>query len=318
LTGWLLLRGGDVPVDISVYLLRGSEVLRIDATTGEAETLASIPGAASATLDPTNRRVSWITTAPESGAQPELSVQDLRDGRDYLVGPGSLGVWNADGTALAHVAGDYPDGFEIAIAHENQGFDPKVVLSGTSSVPVGWIDDRLILFDRYVGEAAFLPPRGEPETFATGIAGLWGVSPDGEWAIALDAAGTPIVIDVASGSRRALGLGGWTLLDGGWRPGTGEALAPLHRFTQVEGNPPMALMHNVPGEGRLVRIDPATASVTDVPVEGNAHGPVFWDRTGTVYAYVVSMPGPMRVCLMDGDCLEPVQVSQYEVPLGIV
>ena len=304
---WFLLAPSGLPSGLQVIYLDANTLTRYDVDSASSRSLAVIRSPLWADLSPGGRYLAYLPQEEED-TPGRLTIFDTTTGDETDVGAGASGAWNDTGTDLAFAA-PYGDGtsFTLSVASAAQGFEPRVLLEDIGYNPIAWSGDRIVLFHRERGEGA-LYREGEaaPQSFAAGIAGLWGVSPDGEYAITVDAQGVSSSIPLLGGARIPLDLGGFELKDGAWRPGTHEALAPLSGV-DADGR----------ATSRLVLIDASTGRVKDLQ-DAPVRGAVYWDPRGETFSYLDVLPGSLRLCSFGGGCDSVLQIRNNQFPLGVV
>lgn len=295
--------GTEVSAEGFFYYIQGRDLSRVDLVNREVEDVRRVPAVVAAAMSPDGRWLAYIPS--RSGGEPQVAVLDLETGDRVSIGSASFPVWDPTGAAIAFRSPlQAPSGqYSVRVARADRGFEPETLLSDVNFAPVGWTRDRLVLFDRDTGEAALLEPGGEPEVFATGLLGLWGVSPDDRWAIVLREGQRAEVVDLQSGASRPLDLDG-ELLNGRWRPDGALALAPVAAPFKPERPPRMAL------------IDPAAGSVRVLPDSDGATGFPFWDPNGGTFTFLQS--GVVKLCQVDEGCSVVLRITEEIIPLGLL
>jgi hypothetical protein len=300
-----------------IVALDGRDVVLIHVITKEREVVGRVRRGVVphfTALSPNGRRLAYATGRvldDGSFAQdepPVLHLLDLRTGESTRVGPGARPVWDRDGRRVAYIVPSEDRGAEMvqtAVVDVARPADSDTVTSPGEWATIGWTDDRVVLFDGK--RAALVAPGRDVEVVAEDVNGVWGVSPNERWVVALTEGGF-VVIDRDAGRRRRL-RPRQEVAAGAWHPRDRVGVAPVFR-TGAGGTL----------DPELAVLDPVRARLRPLPGTMGAFQFYGFDRRGNLLAFERRLGGgrgEVVACRFDRRCVSVMPLTQDLVPVGI-
>lgn len=298
--------GGDAAL-VYVDLAGASDLHHLDLTDGSDEVVASLSQQGHTEAAPGSRWLSVEVTG-ESGAdaKPVIYVFDPETEEETLLGTGFGPVWSPDGKLVAWNQpedeskcglDDCSGDISVVVTDPETGETTPWTEPGPYEVQA-WSGDHLILQDSPPGGEPILQSvssDGELERLSIRPIDLWGVSPDGRWAIQSGDEAPAMFLEMedgqVTGQGEPIGIREGTKLGGG---------AWSHDSSQVGA---FAV-----GEGTslvFVTFGPDDPNPVELTEGGEAStGTVVWtpDNDGVVFQRFTGDELEAVHCPLDGDC----------------
>jgi WD40-like Beta Propeller Repeat len=270
--------------------LRGSELHRLDISTGADETIARLesPDAQAAFDSPW---IASVADAEPSGdgedfaSAPVLRLVDPASGRTEALGPGVAPLWSPDGSRLAWLRpvgnrrcdAEACRGRLEVVAMEASTMQPRTLLPAGRWGLLAWAGEALLVADQAdLATTTRVAPGGDSTSVNVPPQELWGASPEGDWLVRVDRRGVDMLrarAGAPTGRSIPVARGSEALAEGSWSPGSAR-LAAVEVATASGGIP----------AAHVIVVEPGSPP-RRVAGSRAATGPVLWSPDGRAIAF---------------------------------